>query len=88
MLGDKPSNWKCGMVCFALQGYLSILGLKTRLYESDLGEMNHIWMMLPDGRVLDPTADQFNWFFPHMNYPQVHLGELLDIHENAKVYHA
>jgi len=85
MLGDNPSNWTCGMVCFALQGFLYFaLGLETCLYEGDLGEMNHIWMMLPDGRVLDPTADQFNFWFPHKKYPKVHLGKMLDIHENAK----
>lgn len=86
MLDGRPSNWTCGMVCFALRGYLEFLGLETSLYESDLGEMNHIWMMLPDGRVLDPTADQFNHWFPHRQYPKVHLGKPLDIHENAKVY--
>ena len=33
--------------------------------------MNHIWIRLADGRVLDPTADQFG------DYPPVYLGDPL-----------
>jgi hypothetical protein len=87
MLGNRPSNWTCGMVCFALQGLLAgIHSFNTQLFESDLGEMNHIWLKLPDGRALDPTIDQFNHFFPHKDYPKVYLGPLLDIHEGAKPF--
>ena len=72
MIGDKPSNWTCGKVSFALQGYLA----------------NHVWLKLPDGRILDATADQFNFWFPHKKYPKVHLGKPLEIDENAKPYRA
>jgi hypothetical protein len=86
LLDGGPSKSACAVVSFALQGFLSALGLKTDLFESDLGHCNHIWLKLPDGRVLDATADQFNELFPNKRYPKVHLGEPLDIHENAKPY--
>lgn len=35
---------------------------------------NHIWILLEDGRALDPTADQFG------NYPEIYLGERLHLH--------
>lgn len=86
MLGKRDSLGTCGMVCFALQGLLGAYGLQTRLYESEWGEGNHIWLMLDDGRVLDPTIDQFNYITP--KYPVVHLGEPLDAHQDAKLYRA
>lgn len=55
-------------------------GVETECVETDLGAMNHIWLRLPDGRALDPTADQFNRLFPAMNLPAVYLGPPLSIH--------
>jgi hypothetical protein len=84
MLGKDSSRGYCGMVCFALQGYLNAMGIKTTLYEGDWGEGNHIWMVLEDGRVLDPTIDQYNYITP--KYPMVHLGEPLDAHQGGHLY--
>lgn len=84
ILDGGSSAWKCAMVCWPLAGYLSALhSFKTETVETDLGHMNHIWLRLPDGRALDPTADQFNRLFPDMNLPPVYLGPPLSIHGAA-----
>ena len=59
ILEGRSSDRMCFMVCFALQGFLSACGLETLLIEAEFRDTNHVWLQLPDGRVLDPTADQF-----------------------------
>jgi hypothetical protein len=59
----------CFAVSAALQGYLSSCGVETELVEADFGHTNHFWLRLPDGRILDPTADQFG-------LSPVYLGKL------------
>ena len=59
ILGKRPSIMMCFAVCAPLQGYLSFLGVETELEEICVGDGNHFWLRLNDGRVLDPTADQF-----------------------------
>jgi len=81
LLGSRPSDLTCAMVCIPLQGYLSACGLNTELMESyplrgDIA--NHVWLRLPDGRVLDPTADQFG-----PQYPPVYIGDPLEFHGDA-----
>lgn len=79
ILGRRKSHRMCGMVCFGLQGYLRFLGFPTRVCEGIVGDGNHIWLELPDGRVLDPTADQFN--NGETIYPPVYMGDRLEIHK-------
>lgn len=75
ILDGATSARKCAMVSWPLAGYLNhVIGLECECVESDLGEMNHIWIRLVDGRALDATADQFNELFPDMNLPPVYLG--------------
>jgi hypothetical protein len=60
ILGSRPSTDMCFAVSAPLQGFLSALyGIQTELEEVDFGDTNHVWLRLGDGRVLDPTADQF-----------------------------
>jgi hypothetical protein len=81
ILGSGSSAMMCAAVSWPLQGYLRVFhGLETEAVESDLGEMNHVWLRLPDGRALDATADQFNALFPAMGLPPVYLGQPLKIH--------
>ena len=80
ILDGESSTMRCFMVSAPLQGYLSFIGFETELVETDLGEMNHVWLRLPDGRALDATADQFNTLFPDMDLPPVYLGKPLSIH--------
>jgi hypothetical protein len=70
--GDLPTM-KCFMVCAPLAGLLACLDIEAELIESDLGWVNHCWLRLPDGRALDPTADQFN-YLDDAKMPKVYLG--------------
>lgn len=81
MLDGEPSAMMCAMVCWPLAGLLACYGVEAEAVEGDLGHINHIWLKLPDGRALDPTADQFNDMFPKMNLPPVYLGPPLEIHQ-------
>src|SRR5689334_11816299 len=77
---DGDDSWMmCAAVCYPLVTLLNMHGVKAELVETDLGECNHIWMRLADGRALDPTADQFNKLFGY-EYPAVYLGEPMKLH--------
>jgi len=78
ILGPKPSKSMCFAVCAPLAGYLGFYGVQAKIVEGvvvkDGGwETNHFWLELADGRVLDPTADQFN-DLPDIHLPPVYLG--------------
>lgn len=82
LLGE-PSNLRCAMVCWPLAGLLkAAYGFECEPVESDLGEMNHVWLRLPDGRALDPTLDQFNVLF-NEHWPEVYLGPPTKYHTNS-----
>jgi hypothetical protein len=74
IIGRDSSARKCFMVCAPLAGLLETIGVKAELVQSDLGWMNHFWLRLEDGRVLDPTADQFNDVDEDAKMPAVYLG--------------
>lgn len=60
VLGKRSARLMCMAVSAPLQGLLSALyGMDTELEEVQFPEGNHVWLRLPDGRVLDATADQF-----------------------------
>lgn len=65
----------CFAVCAPLVTLLNMSGVKAEMVESDLGWCNHFWLKLADGRVLDPTADQFNYLdTAKAAMPPVYLG--------------
>lgn len=72
ILEGRPSDRACYMVCAPLEGLLKFEGVKCRLAEGVVGDINHVWLVLRDGRVLDPTADQFNT--TRVTLPPVYLG--------------
>jgi hypothetical protein len=50
----------CFAVSTALEGYLSMEGIKCRLQKGKILGFEHYWLILPDtGDILDATADQF-----------------------------
>jgi hypothetical protein len=60
ILQGRPSTLMCAAVSFPLQGFLSALyGIETEVEKIDLDDANHVFLRLPDGRILDATADQF-----------------------------
>ena len=74
VIGDKPSGGFCFMVCAPLSGLLHAHGVEAELNEGGPEHINHFWLELSDGRVLDPTADQFGIL------PPVYLGPRTEIH--------
>jgi hypothetical protein len=70
------------MISWPLQGYLSALcGIEARCIEGAFGDWSHLWLELPDGRVLDATADQFN--DGNRQMPPIYLGAPTEIHQQA-----
>lgn len=77
MIGDKESAGYCGMICWPLATMLAMefaMDFQTTSREDieldDGSTTNHIWIVMPDGRVLDPTMDQFG-----AEHPPVYLGQ-------------
>lgn len=54
-----PSNGYCAVVCVPLAAYLTRRGTVAEDVHGAVGEWQHTWIALGDGRILDPTADQF-----------------------------
>jgi len=60
ILDGKPTTDMCYVVCSPLVAYLSCCGVESTLTEGELqGKYHHFWITLKDGRIIDPTADQF-----------------------------
>jgi hypothetical protein len=79
ILGNRQSDNMCAAICYPLQGYLSFLGIETEIIEADFGNTNHVWLKMKDGRIIDPTADQFSG--PSLKFPKVYIGDLPPIYQ-------
>jgi hypothetical protein len=78
---DNSKGW-CAAISWPLESLLSLHGIEAALVETNLSSdsrsseaLNHVWLMLPDGRALDPTADQFD-----RTLGEVYLGSPLWFH--------
>jgi hypothetical protein len=75
ILDGGKSRFTCRVVSLPLHGYLSAMGITTQLVECEVDcgdhEIYHTCLRLNDGRILDPTADQFPF-----RMPQVYLGAM------------
>jgi hypothetical protein len=49
----------CGAVSYALAGYLRGCGIECETVKYEVHKVEHVCLVLSDGRVLDATADQF-----------------------------
>ena len=78
LIGSREGDMMCAVVSYALQSYLSFLGQESNIEEVSLRYSNHVFLRLPDGRVLDATADQFG------QYPKIYIGEPLWFHTDRK----
>jgi len=74
LLNNNISQGMCFAVCVPLQSLLSIGGIETELKIVDFKNNNHAFLIFNDGRILDPTADQF----PASGLPAVYLGSMPD----------
>lgn len=76
ILDGRISDSMCFIVCAPLAGLLSVSGIEVeqREGEIDCGDyvVGHHWLELADGRILDPTADQFSTEARPM--PDVYIG--------------
>lgn len=63
LLDGKESDMMCFVVSSSLAGYLHYENIDCKLVEGSVValniECNHFWIEMPDGNILDPTADQF-----------------------------
>lgn len=80
ILYDRESLNMCWVVCLPLQGYLSFCGVETKVIEGNIKinneDYHHYWIQLQDGRIIDPTANQFNELGQKM--PKVYFGNMPD----------
>jgi len=80
ILGKRSSELMCFMVCAPLVTLLNMNGVECGLAESDVENYgNHIYIVLADGRVLDPTVDQFD-----SKLPPVYLGKPIAWHQSKR----
>lgn len=79
MLGPRGrGDSMCFAVCGPLVGLLRAMGIEAELRMAwlklcEIGTSNHFWIELPDGRVIDPTADQFNHMLGR-KLPKIYFG--------------
>ncbi len=74
--GRKPDRM-CAMICEPLASLLDICGVHTEVVTVDFPTTDHVFLKLADGRILDPTASQFNQ--RGVRFPVVYLGPLPDL---------
>lgn len=83
ILDGSASYLMCAAVSWPLAGFLRFSGVDCDTEARDIegyGAANHTWIRLADGRVLDPTADQFD----DLDLPPVYLGKpIAGIHRPA-----
>lgn len=73
LLEGRKSAMMCFAVCAPLSTYLNfVYGLDTKLVEGRVKGREHYWLELPDGDIIDPTADQFD-----KKMPKVYIGKLI-----------
>lgn len=81
VLNRKKSVGHCWTISSPLTSLLRMLGHECELIEGSVsirgaGE-HHFWIALSDGRILDPTADQFNHLSGlNKQMPRVYIGPL------------
>lgn len=84
VLGREASDRMCYVVSGPLCAAITALGFGAHLVKSKVAYMEHIFIRLDDGRVLDATADQFSHF---VDVGPVYLGEpVKPIHGRQKVW--
>ena len=71
-LGNRSQGY-CTAICIPLATYLTKRGMEAQEVNGGVGDWQHMWIALGDGRILDPTADQFNRAGT-VRMPAIYLG--------------
>ncbi len=78
IIGNGSSENKCFMVCSPLHTYLNMFGGNVQMVSGSLNIngriQQHNWLKLKDGRIIDPTADQFNAALKK-EMPRIYFGK-------------
>ena len=89
LLGRRSSRYRCATVSWPLASLLELNGVACAIACCKLSDeahaVQHVWIELPDGRVLDATADQFNKRGQKRKYPPVYLGKPLLFHKGEQL---
>lgn len=88
IIGNGSPLTMCWKVCLPLSTYLQLCGCENEVTEGTihLNEHNegisigHFWLTLPDKRIIDPTASQFNGMRSE-DMPIVYLGKKPDFYK-------
>lgn len=83
ILQGCSSERMCVAVSAPLHAALRVLDVHTQLVRADLEQGEHVFLQLPDGQVLDATADQFN-AHSRKPLPGVYLGASTAPHHGAR----
>ncbi len=85
ILSGKSPDGQCYAVCAPLSSLLGIYGQKNGLANCDLffgdDTYDHYVIELSDGRIMDPTASQFN-HLSKVIMPDVYIGKRPEWYEN------
>jgi hypothetical protein len=89
ILDGREPYGMCFMICAPLVTLLNMHGVECEMVEGPVTVSddfaNHIWLELDDGRVLDPTASQFNGS-QRQALPPVYLGPPTAIHRSRGAF--
>jgi hypothetical protein len=80
LLDGQSSYLMCAAVSLPLAALLRLHGVDCATEEGENGAGGHTWIRLGDGRILDPTADQYNYPF-FKQYPKIYLGPPTELHD-------
>ena len=94
ILGRSSPLKKCFMVCSPLVTFMNGCGIECYLTEGEFAlssfknndgiEIGHYWITLKDGRIIDPTASQFNGMREE-EMPLVYFGDKPDYYIEYKL---
>lgn len=89
VLNGKKSRGMCFAICAPLVTLLNGVGVKCELTRGvcnfiDNDTWQHDWITLQDGRIIDPTSDQFKK--PDGSpMPEIYLGEKPEWYDSGKM---
>lgn len=81
-LRGTSSDRMCAALSAPLWAALSVLGVGGELHQVEFEDIAHIFIKLPDGDILDPTADQLSG----TGLPSVFLGPARSVYRHSELW--